>query len=194
MCVGATGIRWPSRLSLPAPFSAGVVVCPRWREHRPRAKTGTWDCVVFLLLLWAGRWLSWTRREGVPRCAGRLHFEPQSPFCKPRHRCRRRLGQCWASDARQTPLREEKRPGLGVMVMFVRQDWHHENQERRRCAWRRGRGGGGGGRPWANLGIGGGGGGGEGGELPRAGLESGKSQHLAWVRMQSTKKGPARLH
>lgn len=31
MCVGATGIRWPSRLSLPAPFSVGVVVCPRWR-------------------------------------------------------------------------------------------------------------------------------------------------------------------
>lgn len=95
--------------------------------------------------------LSWTRRVGVARRAGRLHFEPQSPFCKPRRRCRRRLGQCWGSDARQTPLREGKRPGLGVMVMFVRQDWHHENQERRRCAWRRGRrgegrGGGGGGR------------------------------------------------
>lgn len=43
----------------------------------------------------------------------------------------------------------------------------------------------------ANLGMGGEEGG---GELPRAGLESGKSQHLAWVRMQSTKKGPARLH
>lgn len=149
---GATGIRSLNRLGLAVPFSAGVVVCPPTMasigQEEPRREHG--DCVVFLLLLWAGRAVV-DSSSGCGEARRRLHFEPQSPFCKPRRRCRRRLGQCWGSDARQTPLREGKRPGLGVMVMFVRQDWHHENQERRRCAWRRGRrgegrGGGGGGR------------------------------------------------
>ena len=61
-----------------------------------------------------GRWV------GVPKHAAMLRFEPQSPFCKP-HSVGGVLDwtKTGVSDARRTPQREGKAPGLVVMYRLI---------------------------------------------------------------------------